>query len=266
MENMKKIRIWKLALLILVTLGIYGLYWFGRTRNELNEKYDQNVPHWLWLVLPLILAAMLIFPAMILLIAGAFALDIPASGILVGFYVIPALIVGIPFVISSWWMWRFGKAMNNVLNGRIPAGWTLALYIFNGPWVALFHQYYLNRVKLHAQTNVLHPIKPSKRFLKYTSIAIGVSLGLTATSFTSWPKDFEDAKQSANEIDGYNERVEAYNKRVNDYTKQYTTCIDDLNVAYPEVTEENESQYLQGYNACEDIRLEQERFIKDEPK
>lgn len=41
-------------LLTLVTLGIYGLIWTVKTKNEMNEKYAAGVPSAWWILVPFI--------------------------------------------------------------------------------------------------------------------------------------------------------------------------------------------------------------------
>jgi len=43
----------KLYLLIIITLGIYGIYWFIKTKRELNENYNENIPTCWLLIIPI---------------------------------------------------------------------------------------------------------------------------------------------------------------------------------------------------------------------
>ncbi len=43
----------KLYLLIIITLGIYAIYWFIKTKREINENYNESIPTCWFLIIPI---------------------------------------------------------------------------------------------------------------------------------------------------------------------------------------------------------------------
>jgi cell division protein FtsL len=256
---MKSIRIWKLVMLVTITFGIYALYWFIRTRNELVVEHKQQLPHWLLLMLPPVIAALLTIPIMVVLITANMADVIPPSNIALVSYSAVMAIVFIPFFVTVWWMWKFSKAIEVATNGRMPANWGIALYIFVGPYVAIPQILYMDQMRSHKKENVSERVKPSSRFIVYSTITIVLSSIVLMMTSLSIPQDIKELGESINQT---TREVEAFNKRVEDEALRYEACVDDLNETYPgEITEGQESGYSDGYNKCEKIRIERERFI-----
>ena len=42
-----------MALLLIFTFGIYGIYWFWKTQRELEKKYKVKLPHPILIIIPI---------------------------------------------------------------------------------------------------------------------------------------------------------------------------------------------------------------------
>lgn len=163
----KHIKVWKMVVLSLVTFGIYNTVWLARRRNEMVENYNVAIPRWEWLVAPSLLSLAIFFIL-------TFIQDMGPS--LVGAIIVLIPMIVSPFVIwgiSIWWMWHFGKAAEKVTRGRVTLVWVMIYaFLLNG-YLSYVLQYYFNRLpKSDAASAKQH--QPSKRFVKYSIIAIVV--------------------------------------------------------------------------------------------
>ncbi len=117
---MKQRSIGKMFLLTIVTLGIYRLYWFAKTRQEmLSLKKELKIPPVIWLVAPVlfVVAAVVLF-----FTSGAAtheSSDTSLTGIqiasLVLFYI---AILAVPLLMAIW-LWKYSKAVEVVTNEKM---------------------------------------------------------------------------------------------------------------------------------------------------
>ncbi len=270
---MIKKNVWLVALLTTVTLGIYSIYWAAVQRRALLEgpAKGKKIPSWLWLLIPSIVAGavgVLAFVA-IIIIGLAMNADSVQVGIAAGAAFMAVALIPLGFTI--WWLVYFGKAVETYTKGRVPRAWSIALYIFIGPYLFLFHQYYINRVgkKLKSKTKK----GPTGGFLALAIVLIVLAGLSNAISIIQFPQDVRDAIQSLEANSGVkaepaqpNKTIEDINKEIDALTAAYYKCIDHLDtVEFPgELTAENEAAYMVGYDKCEDIRREQEELIKSQ--
>lgn len=244
---MKKIAVWKVLVLSIVTAGIYTIIWLARRRNELVENYGQKVPHWLWILLPSLIALVLFFPLIIVL---ALLVKDPALLAASATWGSVALFV-VPFIISIWWITKFSQAAARVVANRVPAGWAVFLYILCGFFTSGVQQFFFNRYA--KKTLPKEQVGPSVRFVILSSIAITVSLIVNIWSFTTFPGDYEQLKV---DLTHNAELLE----KVNRLATEYDACIEKLERDHPgDLTAENEAAYNQAYDACEEIRIEQNK-------
>lgn len=244
---MKKIALWKVILLSVVTFGIYAIVWFARRRNELVETYKQHIPHWLWIVLPPIVAVVIMIPTVL-----ALSLFIPDKAFA---YVVSMICVAIlsiiPFGISIWWMSRYSAAASRVIEGRVPTVWGVLVYLFWGPCLAYVHQYYFNRYASGKVTPKENWAGPSRKFIILAVISFIVSVGLSTLSLSTYPAEYEKMQQDIkNTSDTVNE--------ANELRTQYFACANKLEADFPgELTLEDEDAYNAAFDVCEDIRVRQ---------
>lgn len=160
---MKKIRIWKVIVFSIITLGIYNLVWYILRQREMESTYSLKMPHWLWMLIPHVLTLLVAVPAFLY---TAFAGFTPLSATLIVLAVLVALATLGLFI---WWFLGFSRAAAKVIANRVPVGWAFALTILANPAEVIAYQYYFNRYageKLPAKQ-----LGPSKKF---KSIAIAV--------------------------------------------------------------------------------------------
>jgi len=239
---MKKIALWKVIVLSIVTLGIYSIIWLARRRNELVDNYQQKVPSWLWLVIPGAISIALIVPAVIftfLLISND---QLIQALLLIG---IVSLLLLASAIICLWWVWRFSSAMSRVIEGRVPTIWAFLIYLFLGVALIYVHQFYINRYATDKIST--KNVGPSTKFIVLTVVAIVASVILSGASSASMPDDsFQKLQENS-----------AVGEKANRLIVDYTTCTDTLQKDYPEVTVENEAAYNKAYDVCNKIRIEQ---------
>ncbi len=258
---------WLVALLLIVTFWFYSIYWFAQQRKALKEtlKPTPKIPSWLWLLIPIIAAIVLSVPIIVTLLLAGIATGVDTYALAIAFWVALFAIFLVPFGIAIWWLVYFGKAVDTYTGGRVPRAWTIALYVFIGPFVILFHQYYSNRVTAGAK--VKERKGPSGKFIALAVVLIVISALSDIASFANTPNDILQTQAAISEINGevkteLNNGSE-YITDVNRLTREYEACVDKLEKDFPgELTADNEDEYNLAYKLCEGIRLEQEEFIK----
>ncbi len=143
---MKKRRLGKMFLLFIVTLGIYRLYWFAKTRKEMMSIKPVKIPSVVWFIIPILV---IIFAAAIFMVSifqienkvrdacGQTSYSSSANstssyspceqrvrdqesnsfGIfsMVLFYI--AILAFWPF--TAWWLWKYSKAVEEITNEKI---------------------------------------------------------------------------------------------------------------------------------------------------
>lgn len=141
---MKKRSIGKMFVLTIVTLGIYRLYWFIKTRKEMMSIADVDIPSPFLLLAP-IMGYILAF---VILIANSFNNTIDneaASNVapLLLFYV--AFFGG--FIFSALWLWKYSKAVEKVTHEKLSFALSLIVLLAVPDGVdILIIQDYFNKV------------------------------------------------------------------------------------------------------------------------
>lgn len=109
-------------LLTIVTLGIYRLYWFVKTRAEMmNLNKDIKIPHIIWLVAPVLIVvaaiAMFIFSGAATASekVGGDAMTGLQIGSIIAFYV---SILAVP-VLMAIWLWKYSKGVEVVTGEKM---------------------------------------------------------------------------------------------------------------------------------------------------
>ncbi|MDX2776441.1 DUF4234 domain-containing protein [Streptomyces caniscabiei] len=187
---MKKIAIWKIILLSIVTLGIYTIVWFALRRVELMKVSGRKLPHWIWLVLPAFIGVILWF-ASLLFIYSTLSSDPGRQYDWMMLSTFTFLIL-IPFGISLWWVDRFGQEVQHITGNRVPVLWTMLIYFFLGPAVILVHQYYFNRVTDEKPAHTTDG--PSQRFIIVMSFIVGIAIIMSINSWISFPDEYRQGR------------------------------------------------------------------------
>lgn len=233
---MKQVAVWKTVLFTVLSLGIYSIYWVASRRKMMREKYKNvgPIPHWFWLLFIPILCGMLLVSWLVicvLIILNASPISTYDSTA----YTLGALLYAIPLVIGLWWLWYFGKAIEVVTQGRMPRIWTLFLYLFVGPFVIAFHQYYINRLKENKKGETYDV---GSGFL-VVAAAFGIlSIAGLISSVATYPQQIQEGRA---ELLSLREKAKASGDLLN----EYTSCVDALNKQFPagSVTSENQAAY-----------------------
>lgn len=248
---MKKIAVWKVVLLTLVTGGVYAIFWVARIREylEKNQKNAEKVPRWLWLVsIPVFsgIALSVAVTALILGYSGTLSVDASlatfgVSCVLIGVY---ALVLGL------WWLWYFAKAMAAITQGRIRRPASLTLYVFVGAFIVAFYQYYINRLDSNKKGEVY-----TESAGLWVLVAVCACLGMvsiTASAISTIAMLGETRTTIEHTQTNYNEMTRL--------DKEYTTCIDALNQKYPDdyIGPVDEKAYDEAFAHCEAVYSEYE--------
>lgn len=221
---MKKIPVWAVVLLVIVTIGIYAIFWAARNRDYLQEhnKKVGKLPKWGWLIaIPsaLVLFVGAVIVLMILAIFGALAVDTAVNLI----NVLTIAYIAFAIILGAWWVWHFGKAMEIATHGRITRNWSVFLYIFIGPMLIAFYQFFINtasteRAKIQRE--------PSSVFM---FIAMGVVAISIISTVISLPGNIESTQTLRSEL----ERARQSMISVDEAFKAYTLCTNGLQAKLP---------------------------------
>lgn len=117
---MKKRSIGKMLLLTIVTIGIYRLYWFIKTRAEMKSIADVDIPTpWIFAIpfFGYVFGFGLLFATSSSTGSNPFSLLI--------FY---ALIFA-SFIITALWLWRYSKAVEIVTNEKLSFALSLIVLL-----------------------------------------------------------------------------------------------------------------------------------------
>lgn len=171
---MKKIRIWKIIVLSIITLGIYDIVWYIKRQEEMQNTYGLTMPHWLWMLLPSLVLGPVIVPIVFLVLFSGF------TPLVLALVIFAVLLVIAVIAITIWWFLGFSRAAAKVTAERVPVGWAFALTILASPAEIIAYQYYINRYA--GDTLPVKAVGPSKKFIRVAIIVIVVSVVLGALS------------------------------------------------------------------------------------
>lgn len=218
---MKKIRTSTVAILCIVTLGVYGVVWLALRRNEIAHQHKIKLPSIAWIIVSaaLILLSVAAMAVMVLL-AALGVIDINALALWMT--LVPA---GVGFFIGLWWMIKFGRAISDLTAGRVPLWWTVIFYIFLGGYVVPVYQYYVNRQPKKSSA-IPKRVGPTRRFVVISVVAIVVFTTLEVVNLVELPNALSSFE---NDIG----RTEELIRKANELTAKYDACIANLEVDYP---------------------------------
>jgi len=244
---MKKIRLWKLTLLYIVSLGFYEFIWLARRRDELTKKTKIKLPSKRWMIG--------IFIAWIANVAITFALPFfnsdTGSAIFLAYVILFTLIYVATLVIKLWWLWSFFKAASSAINNKVTFGWLIAYILLLGPAYIFVLQFYFNRKNTSQD-------KPTKKFVTLSIIGfVLLQVAMFIIALTSMLSMMKDAGLIQPRVSHDTPEMVNALKKSSTLDKKYTACINKLNIDFVEVTNETEAAYSTAYDNCETIRLEQ---------
>jgi glucan phosphoethanolaminetransferase (alkaline phosphatase superfamily) len=256
----KKMPVWKLTVLTIVTLGIYQYFWLASRRKELIDKTKLQIPHIAWLIVPAVVGLLVVMSFFVAAITTSmFTQDSKEFNLLLVTVMAVLLVIIAAFTISCWWFWKFGKAVEQVTKGKVTANWSFAYWVFFGPAMAIMQQYFFNQLPYKTKQ------KPSRRFIAWSVAAMAVSLAISIFPASSFPADFENLQKDSEAMDA---EIKEYNDKFKLSQRLYAehnSCIAKLDADYPveKLTDENIDAYNSAYDACEEIRVRQNKAAQE---
>lgn len=165
---MKRRNLVAVALLSFFTFGIYGIYWFYKTRLEMMSRGAKNIPPVIVLFLPaLLLIAGFILFAVLNIATGPAQVSadgtvvhssaMPVAVMVVFAIVVIALVVATPIVVL-YWLYRYAVGVEVVTAGKMSSGFVFTIYIICAIFVAPF----IWQVVIQNEFNRIADTPPSK--------------------------------------------------------------------------------------------------------
>lgn len=256
---MKQIRLRKLVILLVITLGLYGLVWVARRRGELVRNLGQNIPHWIWLVIPTVGLSAL---ASVAMFAATTYTDQPDEGWMYqyGIYVLVVLAAGLVYLVLARWVYLFARAFDRATNGTVNYFWVLLGWLtFGLPVVVVALQYYVNRLPADPRKYRAKQPIVGDNLLKKLAVVLFVVHGLAAVGAAAGAIASETARFTGGSTPfQLNAREEIQSspelRELNELRERYSACITQLNVDFPgEITDENGDAYDAAYDKCDDL-------------
>lgn len=161
---MKKIPLWQVIVLSIITLGIYQLYWLAVQKKYVEKSTSTKLPSTGWLVsvgigyIPLFIAAVVLG-----LLPTSNDLSTLLAILLLACFVMA--VSSYTTVVYIWWSIMFMRGAEKVLAPRFTLVWMI-IHLFTTGLGVIIMQYYANRKPRKSQT------QPSKRFVTLSIIAI----------------------------------------------------------------------------------------------
>ena len=229
---MKKIALWKITLLLVVTAGLYSLFWFARNRNYLVTKKSESIPKWPWLLaIPVVygLGCIVGFAHLMNAVFGNVDVDSAIHSYMMALFM--GVVVAGGIYVS--WLWLFSDAMEKRTQGRVSRPIALALGIFTGPFLIVFYQYYINRLGKNKQGEY-YKVSSGLLIVAGIIVALGIlSTISTVANLTASNAVIKDEITKAR--DGFS--------NIQKRSDEYTSCNTKLSADFTEVTDENRESY-----------------------
>ena len=127
---MKKRNLWKVLLYSVITFGLYNIYWFIVTAEELRKKTHHHIPPIIYALIPSFIASVGIIMIM--------AMEEPN---ITAMYAL----VFISLSFTLWWYWKYSVAASKVIGGGFTPGFIFILFIFFDDFMPLFLQWKYNK-------------------------------------------------------------------------------------------------------------------------
>lgn len=260
---MKQVAVWKVALLTLITGGLYAIFWAGRNRDYLakDTQPSQKLPRWIWLLFIPILFG-LGFVAMFFIFFAGYSGALSAGTTSVWVMSVATITTVLVVALGLWWLWYFGKAFEIATQGRMGRAASLLLYVFVGPFVIAFQQYYINRLSLNKKGETYKTGSGLWLLVCIAGVLSVLSLILSMYS----------GIDELNKIEVEVLQTQTQQQEVDRLERKYMACIENLNTTYPDeyVEPEEEAAYTEAYDECDAIYKEYESaysaFMGEEPK
>ncbi len=146
---MKKRSIGKMLLLTIITLGIYRLYWFVKTRSEMKKIANVDIPSPLLFLIPMLGY----IGAIVLVITSSNGQ--PASVALT--LLMYVLFLG-GFLFTALWLWKYSKAVEVITKEKLSFALSLIVLLAVPDGIdILIIQDYFNKIADKSVSALKHP-------------------------------------------------------------------------------------------------------------
>lgn len=255
---MKRIGTPTVIALSIATLGIYSFIWLACRRNEITDQYKIKLPSNGWIIASAILVYLGSFSAMAVILSFMLGL-IPSVWVTITIAIAPFILA---YVLGLWFITHFGAAIARITGGRIPLWWTILLYLPLYTFVLFVYQFFINRLSV-APPKLAKHTGPTIQFTALSVVAAALLYTLTFASYKDLPRDLETAKSQTPQMSQIIKDASALSQKADQLQKEYDSCLAALERKYPgELTSENEAAYQTSYEACEEIRIEQNNTVE----
>lgn len=239
---MKKIALWKITLLLVVTAGLYSVFWFARNRSYLVSNKTESIPKWPWLLaIPVVygIGCIVGFAHLMSAVFGSVNVDTAIHSYMMAM-LFGVLVAGGIYIT---WLWSFSEAMEKQTQGRISRPIALALAIFTGPFLIVFYQYYINRLSANKHGEY-YKVSSGLLVIVGALVAFGIlSIASTAASLTASNTVIKD--EIINARNGYS--------KIQKLSEDYTSCNAKLNADFTEINDENKEAYNAAQEKCKAV-------------
>jgi hypothetical protein len=158
---MKQRSIGKMFLLSIVTLGIYRLYWFDKTRTEMMSLNKAvKIPRTIWLIAPVLfmVAAMVFFFVAVLGNSDGSGAEQTMTGLQVGALITFYVAVFTAPLLMAIWLWQYSRGVELVTNEKMGFATALLILLVVPDGIdILIVQESFNKIALPAPTGPVAP-------------------------------------------------------------------------------------------------------------
>lgn len=243
MPPFKQLRAWKVAVLGVVTLGIYFVLWLILRRQELpNPK--PRFSHWGWM-----LAIAFGFITMILALYLTAIIGISDSTVAAPIIVYGLVIVALVFeAIAALWIVQIVKGINRTLGLPVRPALVFLLGFFCTPLLIVYEQMAINRLQAPSTTKVAQ-LTQQFGWIALAGIALGIAFNAFYFFTTPFDVTIDQVRQEHTDVRKDIERIFRL-------AKEYTDCTDKLARDYPEGSAtpgEDYKAYSAAYDKCQAI-------------
>lgn len=240
-NTLKQIRVWKVFVLSIITLGVYAIIWLVKRNNELPGDRPKFL-HWGWLVGALLVMSM----AIIALYIYCMAAISDASVAALTYVIVSNVLTLAGIVVVAVWVLRAALRLNGVLKLPLSNRTIILLGIFFAPTLIAIEQ---NVINMGAVAKKRQGELASKyHTAAWISITLGVLFFVAPLFVQPIDRDLENFERDHTEIRRIvGETVEL--------SQQYIACEADLKEKYPDdqVIDDNADAYEAASGKCDEI-------------
>ncbi len=239
----KQLRAWKVAVLGVVTLGVYFFLWLVLRRREVPDP-KPRFSHWGWM---LAIAFGFVSAVLALYLTAIIGMSDSAAAAAVIVYGLVAVAVVFE-AITALWVLQIVTGINRTLGLPVRPVLVYLLGFFCAPLLIVYEQMAINR--LHAPS-AAKMTQLTQQFGWITLAGIALGVAFNAFSFFATPLDV-----TVDQVRREHTEVRKEIERIFQLAKEYTDCTDKLAREYPEGSAtpgEDYKAYSAAYDKCQAI-------------